>query len=140
MKGENLTIYYKSFKVKQGIFLLSQLTKDAFGCYGELVKELNNRFKMVETEKAFAAKFNHRIQKSIETAEEFATKLKRLYANAYKNRGSKTRQEDLVRKFLDGWKDHEACFEIEFHKEPNDLDEAVYHAINFIQTKKYIQD
>ena len=33
-------------------------------------------------------------------------------------------------------KDHEARFEIEFHKEPNDIDEAVYHAVNFIQTKR----
>ena len=77
---------------------------------------------MVETEKAFAAKFSHRIQKLDETAEEFAAELKRLYAKAYKNKNSKTRQEDLVRKFLDGLKDHEARFEIEFHKEPNDID------------------
>ena len=54
----------------------------------------------------------------------------------YKSRDSKTRQEDLVRKFLDGLKDHEARFEIEFNKEPNDIDEAVYHAVNFIQTRR----
>ena len=33
-------------------------------------------------------------------------------------------------------KDHEARFEIEFHKEPDDIDQAVYHAVNFIQTKR----
>ena len=31
-------------------------------------------------------------------------------------------------------KDNETRFEIEFHKEPDDIDEAVYHAVNFIQT------
>ena len=77
------------------------------------MKELNNRLK-IETEKAFAAKFSHRVQESDETAEEFAAELKRLYAKVYKNRDSKTRQEDLVRMFLDGSKDHEAHFESEF--------------------------
>ena len=42
----------------------------------------------------------------------------------------------MVRRFLNGLKDSEASFEIEFHKEPEDIDEAVYHAVNFIQTKK----
>ena len=33
-------------------------------------------------------------------------------------------------------KDNEARFEIEFHKEPDDIDQAVYHAVTFIQTKR----
>ena len=135
-EGRKLDNLLPKLQGKAGDFVFSQLSKDTLGCYGELVKELNNRFRMVETEKAFAAKFSQRVQKSDETAEEFAAELKRLYAKAYKSRDSKTRQEDLVRKFLDGLKDHEARFEIEFHKEPNDIDEAVYHAVNFIQTRR----
>ena len=42
----------------------------------------------------------------------------------------------MVRRFLDGLRDNEAQFEIEFHKEPEDIDDAVYHAVNFIQTKR----
>ena len=68
--------------------------------------------------------------------EEFAADLKRLYAKAYRNRDFRTKREDLVRRFLDGMKDNEARFEIEFHKEPNDIDEAVYHAVNFIHTRR----
>ena len=49
----------------------------------------------MKLKKAFAAKISHREQKLDETAEEFAAELKRLYAKAYKNRDSKTRQEDL---------------------------------------------
>ena len=41
-----------------------------------------------------------------------------------------------MRRFLDGLKDHEARFEIEFHKEPEDIDTAVYHAVNFLQTRR----
>ena len=64
-------------------------------------------------------------QRNDETVEEYAADLKRLYAKAYRARDEKTRQEDLVRRFLDGLKDHKARFEIEFHKEPDDIDDAI---------------
>ena len=120
---------------KAGDFVFTQLSKDTLSCYRELVKELNSRFRVVETEKTFASKFSLRVQKEGETAEEYAADLKRLYAKAYKNRDSRTKREDLVRRFLDGMRDNEARFEIEFHKEPDDIDKAVYHAVNFAQTR-----
>ena len=36
---------------------------------------------------------------------------------------------------MDGLRDNDARFEIEYNKEPEDIDEAVYHAVNFMQTK-----
>ena len=84
---------------KAGDFVFSQLSKDTRSCYQELVKELNSRFRVVETEKSFAAKFSQRSQRTDETVEEFAADLKRLYAKAYKNRDCRTKQEDLVRSF-----------------------------------------
>ena len=68
-------------------FVYSQLSKDVLGSYRELVKELNSRFRVVETEKSFAAKFSTRVQNAGETAEEFAADLKRLHAKAYKKQG-----------------------------------------------------
>ena len=121
---------------RAGDFVFNQLSYETMSSYSELVKELNSRFRTVETQRTFAAKFSQRAQKQDETVEEYAAELKRLYAKAYKSRDSKTRQEDLVRRFLNGLKDHEARFEIEFHKEPDDIDQAVYHAVNFIQTKR----
>ena len=41
-----------------------------------------------------------------------------------------------MRKFLDGLRDNDTRFEIEYNKEPEDIDEAVYHAVNFIQTRR----
>ena len=121
---------------RAGDFVFNQLSEDTISCYPMLIKELNSRFHTVETEKTFAAKFSQRMQKNDETAEEYAAELKRLYAKAYKSRDSQTRQEDLVRRFLDGLKDHEARFEVEYHKEPLDIDTAVYHVVNFIQTRR----
>ena len=69
-----------------------------------------------------------------ETGEEFAAELKRLYAKAYSFRDENTRQEDLVRRFLDGLRDSDARFEVEYNKEPENIDETVYHAVNFAQT------
>ena len=112
------------------LFLIS--IPEIMSSYYELVKELNSRFRMVETQRTFAAMFSQRAQKQDETVEEYAAELNWLYSKAYKSRDSKTRQEDLVRRSLNGLKDHEARFEIEFHKEPDDIDQAVYHAVNFI--------
>ncbi|MCG8112821.1 MAG: hypothetical protein N0E59_18855 [Candidatus Thiodiazotropha taylori] len=124
---------------RAGDFVYTQLNKQTISSYPELIKELNSRFRVVETQKTFAAKFSQRTQKPSETVEEYAAELKRLYSKAYKSRDSTTRQEDLVRRFLDGLKDSDASFEIEFHKEPDDIDEAVFHAVNFIQTKRRSQ-
>ena len=121
---------------KAGDFVFSQLAQPILSNYNELVKELNSRFRVIETERTYAACFSQRSQRQDETAEEFAADLKRLYAKAYKFRDDRTRQEDLVRRFLDGLKDSEARFEIEFHKEPSNIDEAVRHAVNFVQTKR----
>ena len=121
---------------RAGVFVFTQLSRETLGCYRQLIKELNSRFRLVETEKTFAAKFSKRVQREDETIEEFAADLKRLYAKAYKNRDSRTKQEDLVRRFLDGMRDSDASFEIEFHKEPDNIDEAVYHVVNFIQTRR----
>ena len=121
---------------RAGDIVFNQLSYETMSSYSELVKELNSRFRRVETQRTFAAKFSQRAQKQDETVGEYAAELKRLYAKAYKSRDNETRQEDLVRRFLNGLKDHEARFEIEFHKEPDDIDQAVYHAVNFIQTKR----
>ena len=120
---------------KEGEFVFTQLSRHTLSCYSELIKELNSRFRVVETRKTYAAKFSQRTQRNRETAEEFAAELKRLYAKAYKFRDEQTRQEDLVRRFLDGLRDSDARFEVEYNKEPENIDEAVYHVVNFVQTK-----
>ena len=121
---------------RAGVFVFTQLPKQTLECYSELVKELNSRFRVVETKRTFAAKFSQRVQRPNETVEEYAADLKRLYSKAHQSRDARTRQEDLVRRFLDGLRDNDDRFEIEYNKEPEDIDEAVYHAVNFLQTRR----
>ena len=118
-----------------GEFVFVQLPTDVLYNYKELVREMNSRFRRIETEKSFAAKFSRRDQRNNETAEEYASELKMLYDKAHGYRDRKTRNEDLVRRFLNGLKDDEIRFEVEYHKEPDSIDEAVFHVVNFIQTR-----
>ena len=119
-----------------GEFVYSQLPGGILNDYGLLVSELNSRYRVVETSRTFAVKFSNRNQRGGETAEEYAAELKRLYDKAHGYRDQRTRQEDLVRRFLDGLQDETARFQVEFNKEPQDIDEAVYHVVNFLQTRQ----
>lgn len=116
-------------------FVFSQLHKDVLQDYFELTSELSRRYRVIETSRSFAAKYSKRNQRHGETAEEYAAELKRLYDKAHAQRDRHTRDEDLVRRFLDGLLDQDVKFSVEYYKEPKDIDEAVFHVVNLIQTR-----
>ena len=118
-----------------GEFVFGQLCKKTRGNYPELTRELENRFRKVETSKVFGVQFTHRDQKPGETAEDYAAELKRLYEKAYGRRDEQTRKEDLLRRFLDGLRDDGARFHVEYIKEPTDIDAAVFEVVNFVETR-----
>jgi hypothetical protein len=95
---------------------------------------------MVETKKTFAAQFSSRSQKPGEGFEDYAAELKRLYNKAYPHRDEETRREDLLRRFLDGLYDERTRFHVEFVKEPNSIDKAVYEVVNFTETRRRPKD
>lgn len=70
-----------------------------------------------------------------ERIEEYAADLKRLYDKAHKYRDTRTRGEDLLRKCFDGLNNQKAGFEVEYHKESTDIDEGVFHVVNYIETR-----
>ncbi len=116
-------------------FVFTQLPRAILSDYQNLVAELNSRYRVIHTARSYAAKFSRRSQKYGETAEEYAADLKMLYDKGHGYRDRRTRNEDLVRRFLDGLIDEEVRFEVEYHKEPETIDEAVFHVDNFIQTR-----
>ena len=121
---------------KAGEFVYDQLRSDVREDFRSLVHELKHRFRKVETARTYGAQFSHRNQRSGETIEDFAADLKRLYDKAYANRDRDTRREDLLRRFLDGIQDDATRFQVEYNKEPRDIDEAVFDVINCQETKK----
>ncbi|KAH3850386.1 hypothetical protein DPMN_092797 [Dreissena polymorpha] len=58
-----------------------------------------------------------------------------LYDKAHPHRDRQTREEDLVKRFLDGLLDEDTRFEVEYHKEPATIDQAVYNVVTLIQTR-----
>ena len=119
-----------------GEFVYGQLSRETRGNFSALVKELQFRYRKVETTRTYGSKFSNRNQHSGESIEDYAAELKSLYDKAYPNRDGPTRQEDLLRRFLDGAADEQACTQVEFVKEPSDIDQAVYDIVNFIETRK----
>ena len=118
-----------------GEFVFGHLRRDVRSNYAQLVSELNSRFRVVVTKKTYGAQFSHRNQKANESVEEYAAELKRLYDKAHANRDEHTRQEDLLRRFLDGLYDNKARFQVEYVKEPRDIDEAVFQVVDFQETR-----
>ena len=119
-----------------GEFVYGQLTHETRTSYSTLASELNSRFRVVDTKRTYGAQFSKCVQKSNQTAEEFAAELKMLYDKAHANRDRQTRTEDLLRRFLDGLNDERARFHIEFVKEPSDIDQAVFEVVNFQETRR----
>ena len=119
-----------------GEFVFDQLNSSTRRSFSELIEELNNRFRVVETTKTFRTLFTNRDQAYGESAETYAAELKRLYDKAYPERDRDTRSEDLLRRFLGGLYDDATRFHIEYVKEPDNIDVAVYEAINFYETKR----
>ena len=103
--------------------------------YAQLVSELNSRLRVVVTKQTYGAQFRHRNQKANGSVGEYAAELKRLYDKAHANRDEHTRQEDLLRRFLDGLYDKKARFQVEYVKVPRDIDEAVFQVVDFQETR-----
>ena len=120
-----------------GEFVFGQLPKAATQSVKTLVSELSNRYRVVETKQSYSIKLSRRDQKPNESVEVYAAELKKLYDKAHSQQDSKTRQEDLLRRFLDGLIDEEASFQVEYVKSPKKIDEAVYEIVNFREKKSY---
>ena len=117
-------------------FVYAELNDKSLSCYDLLIRELDCRFKQVELSKSYKAEFSHRNQRSGESVEEYAVELKRLYDKGFANRPSTIRQEDLLRRFLDGLSDVKASQQVEFVKEPTNIDIAVVEVKAYQETSR----
>ena len=80
--------------------------------------------------------FAARRQQVNESIDSFTADLKRIYDKAYARHDSKTRDEDLLRKFLDVLQDTKADFHVESVKDPKNIDTTVDEVINFQEVHK----
>ena len=121
-----------------GEFVFDQLDSGSRRNYKTLVKELESRFRVVQTHRTFAAAFSHRNQKPGESPEDYAAELKKLYSEAHSRRDPDTREEDLLRRFFDGLQDEKVRTQVEYVKEPKTIDEAVDAVVGYMEASKSI--
>ena len=134
---EKLCEMLQKMQNEAGDFVFGQLCRSQRQVYHSLVEELNSRYDVIETRQSYSVKFSRRDQQGTEKLEDYAAELKRLYTKAYPKRTASIRKEDLLRRFLDGVKDREASFQIEYVKEPESIDQAVFELINFKEKRSY---
>ena len=123
-------------QVDAGEFVYGELPQEITCSFRKLIEELENRFRMVETHKTYEAQFSKRNQLTGETVEEYVGVLKRLYDKAHVKRNPESRREGLQRRFLNGLADDQARFEVEYHKDPTHIDEAISHVVNYMEARK----
>ena len=68
--------------------------------------------------------------------EELAAHIKWLHDKAYPNRDRKTRKEDLVSKFFEALSDSMGKAQVQFIKDPEDINEVVEYVVNYKDTYK----
>ena len=113
-----------------GEFVYGELPQEIKCNFRKLIEELESRFRMVKTHKTYEAQLPR------ETIEEYAADLKRLYDKAHVKCNPESRREGLLRRFLNGLTDDQAGFEVEYHKDPSNIDEAVSHVVNYMEARK----
>ena len=133
---QKLDILLPKLQGEAGRFVYEQLGSKVRNNYKKLKRELTNRFRKVENPKTYGSLFSTRNQKATESVETYAAELKKLYDKAHAKRDAKTRDEDLLRRFLDGIQDNKASFHVEFVKDPRNIDEGVDEVINFQEVRK----
>ena len=99
-------------------FVFDEIPSEILGNFQSLVHELSLRFQTVETNKTFRAQFGKRTQRIGESVEDYCAELKRIYDKAYPGRNPEMRQQLLLQQFLNGLRDKQAKFAVEYFKEP----------------------
>ena len=131
--AEKLQELLPKFRDTAADFVFGQLTPEIRRDYHLLASELITRFKKIETRKMYKVQYEKRKQKIGENVQNFAADLKQLYDKAYPGRPRNIRNEDLVEKFMDGLLDDKAKFQVEYHRNPATIDQAVYEVIHYLE-------
>ena len=126
LQGEAATFVFDEMPAE----ILAEMTYDV------LAEELSSRFSTIESSKSYAAQFANCRQMTGQSIEDFVATLKKLYTKGFTGRAPRTRQEDLLRRFLDGLLDENARHSVEFVKNPATIEEAAREVIVYQQSKQ----
>ena len=117
-------------------FVFDEIPNDIISSFQSLVHELGLRFQSVETTKTFRVQFGKRTQRIGESVEDYSAELKRIYDKAYPGRNPEMRQQLLLQQFLNGLRNKQAKFAVEYFKEPCTIEDAVHHVVTYMEAQQ----
>ena len=85
----------------------------------------------MESRKMFADMFWKRDQKAGELEETYAAELKRLHGKAWPKRNMESTEEHLLQRFMNGLLDKNAKQQVEFVKNPTNIDNALDEVVKY---------
>ena len=117
-------------------FVFDEIPKDIISSFQSLVHELGLRFQSVQTTKTFRVQFGKRTQRIGESVEDYSAELKRIYDKAYPGRNPEMRRQLLLQQFLNGLRDKQAKFAVEYFKEPGSIEDAVHNVVTYMEAQQ----
>ena len=84
----------------------------------------------------FADMFWKRDQKAGELEETYAAELKRLHGKAWPKRNTESTEEDLLQRFMNGLLDKKAKQQVEFVKNPTNIDNALNEVVKYREARQ----
>ena len=90
----------------------------------------------MESRKMFADMFWKRDQKAGELEETYAVELKRLLGKAWPKRNTESTEEDLLQRFMNGLLDKKAKQQVEFVKNPTNIDNALNEVVKYREARQ----
>ena len=102
--------------------------------YKALVKTLDRQYRVIESKRSYRREWAELRQTHGQSVEELAARIKVLYNKAFPDRDYKTRREDVVAKFFDALTDTTLKAQVQFVKDPQNIDQAVREVIHYRDT------
>ena len=135
-KAEHLSALVPLLHKKAGEFVFGSVSRRVRTNYKKLISELHMWYRTVESKKSYKLKWAELKQTPGQSIEELAAHVKWLHDKAFPDRDRKTRKEDLVSKFFDALNDTTAKAQVQFVKDPDNIDDAVMDVIHYGDTYK----
>ena len=134
--AERLSALVPLLHKKAGEFVFGSVSRRVRMNYKKLIHELHMWYRTVESKKSYKLKWAELKQTPGQSIEELAAHVKWLHDKAFPDRDRKTRKEDLVSKFFDALIDTTAKAQVQFVKDPDNIDDAVMDVIHCRDTYK----
>ena len=134
--AERLSALIPLLRKEAGEFVFGLVSRRVRTNYKRLVRELRMRYRTVESKRGYKLQWAELKQTPSQSVEELAARIKVLYDKAFPNLDQRTRKEDMVSKFFEVLTDTSAKAQVQFIKNPKNIDDAVKYVVRYAETYK----